>query len=52
MLQACKQAIHRMLHPTERVERLLEQIQTQNRQIIDHLRIANYYANKRDKEKR
>ena len=38
--------------PNERLERLLEQMQSQNRQIIEQLKIANYYAAKRDKEKR
>jgi hypothetical protein len=36
--------------PTEKLERQLEAIQAQNRQIIDYLRILAYYATKKAKE--
>lgn len=41
--------IHRLTHPNEKIERQLDQIQTQNRQIIDYLKVIAYYEGKRGK---
>ena len=51
MLPAIRQTIRRLTHPNDGIERRLDQIQSQNRQIIDHLKVSNYYAAKRDKER-